>query len=87
MRGIRTVAHFPSIKSNTSAMQWQEPGAVYRSGSTLYLAHIKLFRHLPSVICHLPSLLPHSPFRIPHFLAKGATHYLAPRKRGWPLSP
>ncbi len=55
--------------------------------------------HLPSAICHLPSVIchpasvichfpiPHSPFRIPHFLAEVTTHFLAPRKRGRPLSP
>jgi hypothetical protein len=51
--------------------------------------------HLAAAIWHLSSAIsasrfpvPRSAFRIPRFLESGsATHFLAPGKRGWPLSP
>src|SRR5271157_3005627 len=43
--------------------------------------------HPAFAICHFSFPIPRSEFRIPHFLTEGATHSLAPRKRGWALSP
>ena len=43
--------------------------------------------HPAFVNCHFSFPIPRSEFRIPHFLAEVANHFLAPGKRGWPLSP
>src|SRR5208337_5390653 len=90
MRGIRTVAHFPSIKSNTSATQWQEPGAVYRCIdparlSTLPTLNSFVICHPSFVICHLSFLIPRSAFHI--FWRKGPPTIWHQGSVGGPFRP
>ncbi len=59
------------MKSNTTAMQWQEPGAVNRPGSTLYLAHIKFFQ------CHGVT---------PDCMGNRSRPTVVARNRGWRVS-
>jgi hypothetical protein len=85
---IGIVSHDPTL-----AHLWRRLAALaFTTPTRPHLASV--IRHPPSVIRHPPFVIrlfsfpiPRSEFRIPHFLAEGATHFLAPGKLGWPLSP